>query len=65
MQRQHFQSADLLDVRRKPLKDISNEGRLQMAEAEKNIAESLVTIAVAEKEALRLQTVKTLGLLKH
>ena len=65
MQHPPYQAADLFEVRRKPLKDISNVGRLLMAEAEKKIAESLVTIAVGEKESLRFQALKTLGLLKQ
>ena len=59
-----------MEVRRKPLGDITNspksgQARMQMMEAEKKMAESLATAAIGQKEILRLQTVKTVGLLKE
>lgn len=59
-----------MELRRKPLTNISNDtsggerARVKMLEAEKKIAESLVATAITQKEILRLQTIKTVGLLK-
>jgi hypothetical protein len=70
MQQPPFRASELMELRRKPLSNIPNEisggerARVQMLEAEKKIAESLVATAITQKEILRLQTIKTVGLLK-
>ena len=67
MQKIPLFASDLMDLRRKPLGDLSNKSttRLIMLEAEKKIAESLVATTITQKEILRLQTIKTVGLLKE
>ena len=70
MQQYPLKESDLKEVRRKPLGDITNSpntgrARMQMMEAEKKMAESLASAAISQKEVLRLQTVKTVGLLKE
>jgi hypothetical protein len=70
MQQPPFRASELMELRRKPLTTLSDEtsggerARVQMLEAEKKIAESLVATAITQKEILRLQTIKTVGLLK-
>jgi hypothetical protein len=70
MQQPPFRASELMELRRKPLTNNQNDSsggeraRVQMLEAEKKIAESLVATAITQKEILRLQTIKTVGLLK-
>ena len=57
-----------MSIRRRPLADISNVKsenlRFKMMETEKKIAESMFSEAFKEKEVIRLQSIKTVDLLK-